>query len=169
MLLLILNSSLSLSPSLPLSLSLSLPLSLSPSLSPSLPLSLLQGSEWFEAKVDLEVSQASQKAIAAIERFGGKIITAHYNQLGLRLLLKPWKFEDRLKPRRALPNKKLMAYYLNPGNRYVHIGSSTDVVYIQHVLEFTITCLCIRTGLLVKRIAHKLYIIGVYNYYSHSV
>ena len=62
-----------------------------------------------------------------------------------------------------------MAYYLNPNNRYIRIGTSTDVVYSnKDVLEFVITCLCIRIGLLVKRIAHKLYIIGVYNY-SHSV
>ena len=80
--------------------------------------STTQGSEWFEGKVDIEVSQASRAAITAVERAGGRIVTAHYNPLGLRLLLKPWKFEDRLKPRRALPNKKLMAYYLNPENRY---------------------------------------------------
>ena len=77
----------------------------------------LQGADWFKAKVDIEVSKASQKAIDAIEQQGGRIITAHYNKLGLRLLLKPWKFEDRLQPRRALPDKKLMAYYLNPKNR----------------------------------------------------
>lgn len=77
-----------------------------------------QGADWFKAKVDIEVSRASEKAIEAVEQQGGRIITAHYNRLGLKLLLKPWKFEDRLQPRRALPNKKLMAYYLNPKNRY---------------------------------------------------
>lgn len=77
-----------------------------------------QGADWFKAKVDIEVSRASEKAIDAVEQQGGRIITAHYNKLGLKLLLKPWKFEDRLQPRRALPNKKLMAYYLNPKNRY---------------------------------------------------
>lgn len=63
------------------------------------------------------MSQASQKAIEAVERQGGTIVTAHYNQLGLRVLLKPWKFQEGLVPRRALPNKKLMAYYLNPEKR----------------------------------------------------
>lgn len=91
----------------------------------SLP-STTQGSEWFEGKVNIEVSQASRKAIEAVERAGGRIITAHYNALGLRLLLKPWKFEDCLKPRRALPNKKLMAYYLNPENRYI-VGDWTPL------------------------------------------
>ena len=89
----------------------------------TLPLSLsllsTKGSEWFQSKVNIEVSQASRKAIKKIETIGGKITTAHYNSLGLRVLLKPWKFEDRLEPRRALPNKKLMAYYLNPENRFV--------------------------------------------------
>ena len=70
--------------------------------------------------MDIEVSQASQTAIEAVEKVGGKIITSYYNPLGLRLLLKPWKFEDQLKPRRALPDKKLMAYYLNPENRYIY-------------------------------------------------
>jgi large subunit ribosomal protein L15 len=78
---------------------------------------LATGSEWFESKVNIEVSQASRKAIETIQKVGGQITTAHYNSLGLRVLLKPWRFEDRLRPRRALPNKKLMAYYLNPENR----------------------------------------------------
>ena len=34
------------------------------------------------------------------------------------MLLKPEKFDSQLpKPRRALPDKKTMAYYLNPANR----------------------------------------------------
>ena len=34
------------------------------------------------------------------------------------MLLKPEKFDSHLpKPRRALPDKKTMAYYLNPANR----------------------------------------------------
>ena len=86
-----------------------------------------QGSEWFKAKVDIEVSKASHKAIEAIERQEGRIITAHYNRLGLRVLLKPWKFQEGLVPRRALPNKKLMAYYLNPENRFGNHHMHADV------------------------------------------
>ena len=71
----------------------------------------------FKAKVNIEVSKASKTAIEVIERNGGTITTAYYNKLGLRVLLKPEKFEDREKPRRALPDKKLMKYYLNPENR----------------------------------------------------
>lgn len=80
--------------------------------------------------MDIEVSRASEAAIDAIEQQGGRIITTYYNRLGLRLLLKPWKFEDRLQPRRALPNKKMMAYYLNPKNRYV-LGFVCVCVYIE--------------------------------------
>ena len=77
----------------------------------------IQGAEWFKAKVNIEVSRASAKAIEAIENQGGTIVTAHYNRLGFRVLLKPWKFQEGLVPRRALPNKKLMPYYLDPKNR----------------------------------------------------
>ncbi len=67
------------------------------------------------------MSQASSKAIEAVEGQGGSVVTAHYNQLGIRVLLKPWKFQEGLVPRRALPNKKLMAYYLDPNKRQVKV------------------------------------------------
>ncbi|XP_073257454.1 large ribosomal subunit protein uL15-like [Porites lutea] len=75
------------------------------------------GKTWFQANVDIEVSQASKTAIEAIEKQGGKITCAHYNRLGLRVLLKPEKFEGRPIPRRARPPNKLMEYYTNPKNR----------------------------------------------------
>lgn len=77
-----------------------------------------QGSEWFKSKVDIEVSRASEKAIETIEKHGGTIVTSYYNKLGLRVLLKPWKFDDNRMPRRALPKKKIMPYYLNSENRW---------------------------------------------------
>ena len=78
-----------------------------------------QGSDWFHTKLDIEVSRASQKAIEVVEGAGGSITTAYYNKLGLRVLLKPEKFHECLMPRRALPKKKEMKYYLNPENRLV--------------------------------------------------
>lgn len=75
------------------------------------------GTTWFQAKVDIEVSKASKTAIKAIERQGGKITCAYYNKLGLRLLLKPEKFEGKRIPRRARPNTKLMEYYTSVENR----------------------------------------------------
>ena len=76
-----------------------------------------QGTTWFQAKVDIEVSKASKTAIKAIERQGGKITCAYYNKLGLRLLLKPEKFEGKRIPRRARPNTKLMEYYTSVKNK----------------------------------------------------
>lgn len=76
-----------------------------------------QGDSWFKATVDIEVSKASKTAIEAIERQGGKITCAHYNKLGLRVLLKPEKFEEKHVPRRAQPPSKLMPYYTSIENR----------------------------------------------------
>ena len=66
-----------------------------------MPLSWLtpQGAETFTTKVDIEVSQASQKAIEVVERQGGHIVTAYYNRLGLKVLLKPERFEGELQLR----------------------------------------------------------------------
>ena len=52
-----------------------------------------QGTTWFQAKLDIEVSRASKTAIKAIERQGGKLTCGYYNKLGLRLLLKPEKLK----------------------------------------------------------------------------
>jgi large subunit ribosomal protein L15 len=76
-----------------------------------------QGSSWFKANVDLEVSKASKTAIEAIESQGGKITCAHYNTLGLRVLLKPEKFEGKYVPRRAQPPSKLMPFYTSVEQR----------------------------------------------------
>ena len=63
----------------------------------------------------IEVSKASQSAISAVESLGGKLVTAHYNQLGIRAHLKPHKY-DRI-PLRAFPKPKEMAYYISDQNR----------------------------------------------------
>ena len=76
-----------------------------------------QGAEFFRSRVDIEVSKASWNAIKTVEAAGGRVTTAYYNELSLRALLKPQKYEETLVPRRALPKKRLMKYYLNPENR----------------------------------------------------
>ena len=68
-----------------------------------------QGAGDFRLPIDIEVSQASKSAIKAVEQSGGSIKTVYHNRLGLRVLLKPEKFEGEL-PRRARPIK-LMPYY----------------------------------------------------------
>ena len=60
--------------------------------------------------------QASKSAIKAVEQSGGSIKTVYHNRLGLRVLLKPEKFEGEL-PRRARPPPKLMPYYVDYENR----------------------------------------------------
>lgn len=54
--------------------------------------------------IQIEVSRASQKAIEAIEKAGGKIVTRYYNALGLRSLIHPEKFAQL--PKLAEPLRK---------------------------------------------------------------
>ena len=75
-----------------------------------------QGADDFRLPIDIEVSQASKSAIHAVEQSGGTIKTVYHNRLGLRVLLKPEKFEGNL-PRRARPPPKLMPYYVDYANR----------------------------------------------------
>ncbi len=71
----------------------------------------------FNSKINIEVSRASKKAIETVEREGGQITCAYYTKLGLRVLLKPWKFDEKRMPRRAAPPPKLEKYYRDPGKR----------------------------------------------------
>ena len=57
----------------------------------------------------LEVSSASESAIAAVEAAGGTVTCVHFNKLALRALINPVKFE--LLPRRARPPPKSMDFY----------------------------------------------------------
>jgi large subunit ribosomal protein L15 len=78
---------------------------------------VFQGSEMFNSKINIEVSRASKKAIERVERQGGQITCAYYTKLGLRVLLKPWKFNEKRMPRRAAPPPKLEKYYRDPAKR----------------------------------------------------
>lgn len=61
--------------------------------------------------VHLEVSRASEAAIKSVEAVGGTVTCVHFNQLALRALMKPVKFD--LFPMRARPNPFQMRYYLD--------------------------------------------------------
>lgn len=75
-----------------------------------------QGDDAFHTPVDIEVARASQQAIAAVERAGGKITCAYYNRIGLRALLMPEKFT--VLPRRAQPTlRKVLDWYADPAHR----------------------------------------------------
>ena len=97
---------------------------------------VFKGNTWFESKVDIEVSKVSQSAIKAVERQGGKVVCAHYNKLGLRVLLKPekWTETGRPLPRRARPPSKLMAYYTNPRNRG-YLADPSEVEKLREALQ----------------------------------
>ncbi|XP_028393961.1 uncharacterized protein LOC114518178 [Dendronephthya gigantea] len=75
------------------------------------------GSEIFNSKIDIEVSRASKKAIETVERQGGQVTCAYYTKLGLRVLVKPWKFDTKRLPRKAAPPPKLEKYYKDPSKR----------------------------------------------------
>ncbi|KAL1921228.1 mitochondrial 54S ribosomal protein uL15m [Calcarisporiella thermophila] len=77
---------------------------------------LADGAEHFHTPITIEVSRASQKAIEAVERAGGKITCRYYNALGMRVLLHPEKFV-RL-PKFANPvRKKDIEWYSDPQHR----------------------------------------------------
>jgi large subunit ribosomal protein L15 len=95
-----------------------------------------KGKEKLRTPFRLEISRASESAIAAIESIGGEVTTVHYNNLALRALLKPHKFgvqeqasptkqatqttnkkAVRQKPKFARPPPKWQPYYTNWENR----------------------------------------------------
>ncbi|KAI6660381.1 39S ribosomal protein L15, mitochondrial-like [Oopsacas minuta] len=78
---------------------------------------LADGSDWFEAKIDIEVTRASKAAISKIEEVGGSVVCKFYGRQALRYLMKPHKFYDRLIPRNPVPRGHLLAYYMNKDKR----------------------------------------------------
>jgi hypothetical protein len=55
---------------------------------------------------------ASAHAISAVEAAGGSVTCVYFNELALRALMKPYKFE--ILPNRARPSPKIINYYLDP-------------------------------------------------------
>ena len=72
---------------------------------------LARGKNNLKVPIHLEVSQASEEAIKAVESIGGTITCTHFNTLALRALIKPYKFD--ILPRRARPPPTIMNYYLD--------------------------------------------------------
>ncbi|KAI8354335.1 ribosomal protein L18e/L15P [Mortierella sp. GBAus27b] len=88
------------------------------------------GKAEFKTPITIEVSRASKSAIKAIEANGGKITSVYYNELGLRALTKPEKFE--VLPRFARPmTKKDIAFYSDEANRGYLVGK-TEIVGMDH-------------------------------------
>lgn len=67
------------------------------------------GAQHLSAAIDIQVSQASDSAIKAVEAAGGSVTSVYHNRLALRALLKPHKFETI--PQSARPPHKKMEYY----------------------------------------------------------
>ena len=76
---------------------------------------LAKGKDRLKTPFKIEISRASEGAIAAIEAVGGEVTTVHYNRLALRALLKPEKFD--IIPKRARPPPRLMQYYTDYDKR----------------------------------------------------
>lgn len=80
---------------------------------------IAEGIDTFTAKINIEVQWASECVIAAIERAGGVITTAYYDQHSLQAMQNPSKFFQRGIPivRRMLPPPDVMEYYTDPTKR----------------------------------------------------
>lgn len=78
-----------------------------------------KGANIFKAKLNIEVQHASELVIATIERNGGVIRTAYYDQQSLHALKDPKKFFEKGVPipRRMVPPQDAIGYYTNPKNR----------------------------------------------------
>jgi hypothetical protein len=80
---------------------------------------LAQGYEVFSTQINLEVQWASQTAIAAVERAGGRIRTAYYDLESLKAAENPegWFRAGKPIPRRKYPPHSLLNYYMDPDYR----------------------------------------------------
>lgn len=78
-----------------------------------------EGANNFKAKINIEVQHASELVISIIERNGGVITTAYYDQHSLWAVNNPKKwFEKGVPiPKRMLPPQDAIDYYTDPKNR----------------------------------------------------
>ena len=81
--------------------------------------SFFQGSDIFQAKVNIEVQWTSEATIAAVERAGGVITTKYYNPACVGAMSDPIHFlrQGNPIPRCKLPPEDAVDYYRNPQNR----------------------------------------------------
>lgn len=86
--------------------------------------------EFFKAKVNIEVQYATELVIATIEKNGGVIRTAFYDQQSLQAMKDPtkWLRSGKPIPRRTLPPQDAVEYYTDPKNR----GYLADPEAISH-------------------------------------
>lgn len=77
------------------------------------------GADAFKAKINIEVQWASELVIAAVERCGGTITTAYYDQHSLQAMLNAKKFFERGVPipKRMVPPPDAIEYYADATKR----------------------------------------------------
>ncbi|KAA8892608.1 ribosomal protein L18e/L15P [Sphaerosporella brunnea] len=74
------------------------------------------GAETFKTPIDITVSRASQTAIEAIEKAGGKVTTKFFNKIGIKSITHPHLFPDG--HRLAGPSSRFdIEYYRDPKHR----------------------------------------------------
>ena len=66
----------------------------------------------FNHKIFIEVSSCSELAREAIEKQGGQVQLVYYNKLGLKALMKPWRFEVTPFPARPPPKLRHLFEYV---------------------------------------------------------
>lgn len=78
-----------------------------------------EGADLFKSKINIEVQWASELVIAAIEKNGGVITTAYYDQHSIQTMLNTKKFFERgiPIPKRMIPPPDALEYYTDPANR----------------------------------------------------
>ncbi|VDO27026.1 unnamed protein product [Haemonchus placei] len=78
-----------------------------------------EGADDFTHKIDIEVQYASQTAISAVEKSGGRIRVAYYDPESLQAAVDPkaWFLSGRPVPARKAPPPSLLEYYRNASNR----------------------------------------------------
>jgi large subunit ribosomal protein L15 len=67
---------------------------------------IAKGAGSFNSKINIEVTRASASAIAAIEKFGGKVTTVYHDRKIIRAVLNPQKFMDI--PKLLIPSGRKM-------------------------------------------------------------
>uniref|UniRef100_A0A1I7UEK8 Large ribosomal subunit protein uL15m n=1 Tax=Caenorhabditis tropicalis TaxID=1561998 RepID=A0A1I7UEK8_9PELO len=78
-----------------------------------------EGADSFLYSVDIEVQYATQSAIAAVEKAGGRVRTAYYDVESLEAAINPkaWFEKGKVIPKRKAPPPSLMEYYMDAKNR----------------------------------------------------
>jgi len=90
----------------------------------------LLGAGELKVPITIEVTRASAEAISKVEKIGGTVITAYYNELGLQALLKPESFpkRGRLLPLRSRPTAKDAKYYLDWENHRGYLSQEAQLL-----------------------------------------